>query len=116
MRQRVLATGLAAVAMAVAGCGGDDDSGDSTGGGGGGDTTAAAAAAPDHATVLACLKQAGLDAESQSNSSGEKIGIDYPGGRTLITFEKSPEDAETVGSLAKNTGETEVVKGTLVLT
>jgi hypothetical protein len=116
MRQRMLATGLAAVALAVAGCGGDDDSGDSTGGGGGGGDTAAAAAAPDHATVLACLKKAGLDAEDQSNSTGKSIGIDYPGGRTLVSFADSPEDADTLGSVAKNTGETVVVKGTLVLT
>jgi hypothetical protein len=116
----MLATGLAAVAMAVAGCGGgDEDSGDTGGGtGAGGDSAAApaASATPDHATVLDCLKKAGLDAEDQSNSTGASIGIDYPGGRTLISFEDSPEDAETLGSVAKNSGDTVVVKGSLVVT
>jgi hypothetical protein len=112
----MLTTGLAAVALAVAGCGGDDDSGDSSESSGGGDAAATPTATPTHATVLDCLQKAGLDAKDQSNSGGDTIGIDYPGGRALVSFEDSPEDAETLGSVAENTGETVIVKGTLVVT
>lgn len=36
------------------------------------------ASSPTHGAVLKCLKGEGLEAEDQTNSSGKKIGIDYP--------------------------------------
>jgi hypothetical protein len=112
MRTSIPALAVLCLAMA-AGCGGGDD-----GGGGGSASTKPAAGgdAPAPDTVLDCLKVGGLDAEDQSNSTGEKIGIDYAGGRLLISFEESAEDAESYASVAEANGETAVVKGTVVIT
>jgi hypothetical protein len=101
MRNGLLAACVVAFALALGGCGGDDS--------GGGDT-------PPLDTVLDCLKVDGLDAKDQSSSTGEKIGIDYPGGRTVISFEDSPEDAETLASVAEANGETTVVEGSIAVT
>jgi hypothetical protein len=43
-------------------------------------------------------------------------GIDYPGGRLVVSFEKSAADAEAYASIAKTNGETAVVKGTVAIT
>lgn len=108
MKQGALSVGVVSVALALGGCGGDD------GEGSGSAKTTAATLTPD--AVLSCLKAAGTDAEDQSNSSGDKIGIDYPGGRLLVSFEDTPEDAETYASVAETNGETAVVKGSVVIT
>ena len=98
--------------MALAGCGdSDDSSGEKRSGG---SEASSEPKAASHATVLKCLKGEGLEAEDQTNSSGKKIGIDYPAGRLVISFEKSAEDAETYGSVAETNGETTVVEGTVV--
>lgn len=40
-----------------------------------------------------------MDAQDQSSdTTGETIGIDYSAGRTVIAFETSEEDAETLES------------------
>ncbi len=52
--------------------------------------------------MLSCLEDAGLDAEDQSSSTGDNVGIDYPGGRTVISFEESEDDAETAESVAES--------------
>jgi hypothetical protein len=114
MRSRVLAALCGAVVLGVAGCGGDDESSGDKGSEGSGTTSAAKSDSPSHATVLKCLKDEGLEAEDQTSSSGKKIGIDYPAGRLVISFEKTAEDAETYGSVAKTNGDTAVVKGTIV--
>jgi hypothetical protein len=95
------------LAFALGGCGGDDSSKG---------TTTATADAPPLDTVLDCLKVDGLDAKDQSSSTGDKIGIDYPGGRLVISFEESAEDADSYASAAKATGETAIVKGTVAIT
>jgi hypothetical protein len=102
---------LTTLVLALAGCGGGG--GEEKGGGGGGEKPASA---PALDTVLDCLKVGGLDAKDQSTSTGEKIGIDYDGGRLLISFEESPEDAQTYASVAEANGETAVVKGSVVIT
>lgn len=81
------------VTIGLAACGGGES--DSSGG-----TEAAGSGGPGLETVLSCLQDAGLEAQDQSsNTSGETIGIDYPAGRTVISFEKSEEDAETAESV-----------------
>jgi hypothetical protein len=109
----VLAAAGATLVLALTGCGGGgENSGDS-------ETTATEAsggAAPSLDAVLACLKKEGLDAKDQSSSTGEQIGIDYPGGRLGVKFEESPEEAETYASVAETNGETAVVKGSVVIT
>ena len=92
----------AALAVALPACGDDSESASDrsdapteTSGGGSG-----SAAGPSLETVLSCLQDAGLDAEDQSsNTSGETIGIDYPSGRTVISFEESEEDADLTESV-----------------
>ena len=110
MRTYLVTAGTAA-ALALGGCGGDDKSASGTS-----STTASSADAPALDTVLDCLKVNGLDAKDQSSSTGPKIGIDYPGGRTVIVFKESPEEAETYASVAKANGETAIVKGSLAVT
>ncbi len=112
MTRRVLAAGCTTLLLGVAGCGGGD--GDSAGATSADDGSGGSA--PSHEAVLACLKKEGLDAKDQSSSSGPKVGIDYPGGRLLVTFEDTPEDAEAYASVAKGTGETAVVKGSVAIT
>jgi hypothetical protein len=113
MRTSLVATGLTTLALVLGACGGDDeDSGASTAT----STTAESADAPALDTVLDCLKVGGLDAKDQSTSTGEKIGIDYGAGRLVISFEDSPEDAETYASVAEAGGETAVVKGSVAIT
>jgi hypothetical protein len=107
MRCGSLVAGVVTFALALGGCGGDDEKGGGS---------AASSDAPSLDTVLDCLKVDGLNAKDQSTSTGEKIGIDYPGGRTVISFEDSPEDAETLASVAEANGETTVVEGSVVAT
>lgn len=109
-RLGAIAAIAAFAAFGLPSCGSDDSSSDSaamqTETSGGEDAPSSAAAKP--ATVLACLEDAGLAAKDQSSSTGEKIGIDYPGGRTVISFEESESDAETLESISssQSTGET----------
>ena len=118
MRTKLVAGLCGGVLIAVAGCGGDDggdkaagtDTKESSG------TTEAQTTAPGHAAVLACLKKEGLDAEDQSTSTGKKIGLDYPAGRAVISFEDSAEDAEAYASVAKTNGETATAKGSVAIT
>ncbi|HEX5911222.1 MAG TPA: hypothetical protein VFY44_12075 [Thermoleophilaceae bacterium] len=102
--------------LGLSACGGDDGGSDDKGSGDSAASTPSKAASPSHAAVLKCLQDAGLEAEDQSNSSGKKVGIDYPAGRLVISFEKSAEDAETYASVAKTNGEGTIVKGTIVAT
>jgi hypothetical protein len=104
MRISLLAACAASTTFALGGCGGDDKS------------EKPSVSAPALDTVLDCLKVGGLDAEDQSSSTGEKIGIDYDGGRLLVSFEESPEDAESYASVAEASGETAVVKGSVAIT
>ena len=91
----VAAALVVALALGLAACGGDDDSSDSAGEQTKAPAESEAPAGPTLEAVLSCLQDAGLAAEDQSsNTSGETIGIDYPGGRTVISFEKNEEDAE----------------------
>jgi curli biogenesis system outer membrane secretion channel CsgG len=109
MRTLLLPSVAAAVTLALGGCGSDEQK----------STTAAKPASTGTApldTVLDCLKVGGLDAKNQSTSTGEKIGIDYPSGRLVVSFEKSVADAEAYASVAKTNGETAVVKGTVAIT
>ena len=115
MRTPLSAAVAATLALALGGCGGDDDKSGSTTA----DKPAATeetGSAPALDTVLDCLKVGGLDAKDQSTSTGAKIGIDYAGGRTVISFEDSPEDAETYASVAEANGETAIVKGSVAIT
>lgn len=119
-RTRVVPFALAALcSIAIAACG-DDDSSSS------GDTAStpatpadtssagASSAGPD--AVLECLTAAGVDAKDQSsNTSGETIGIDYSGGRTVISFEDSEEDAETLEGVAGSSGSEVLRAGTVVV-
>jgi hypothetical protein len=111
MRTSLLAAAAATFALGLGACGGGDDKGASTS-----DKTAETADAPALDTVLDCLKVDGLDAKDQSSSTGEKIGIDYDGGRTLVSFKDTPEDAATYASVAEANGETAVVKGSVAIT
>ena len=115
MRSRVLAGMCAVVLVGLAGCGGDDGGGDDKGSADSKTTSTPAAASPSHAAVLKCLKDAGLEAEDQS-STNKTIGIDYPAGRLVISFQGSPEEAETYGSVAKTNGEGTIIKGKVVAT
>jgi len=118
MRTKLVAGLCGSVLMGFAGCGGDDgddkaagtDSKESSG------TTEAKTTVPGHAAVLACLKKEGLDAEDQSTSTGKKIGLDYPAGRAVISFEDSAEDAESYASVAETNGETATAKGSVAIT
>lgn len=120
--RRILAVAATTAMLALAGCGGDDeDSGDQSTSGGattqeGAQQEASGGAAPSPDAVLACLKEEGLDAKDQSSSFGETIGIDYPGGRLVISFQPSAEEAEAYASAAETSGETAVVKGSVVIT
>jgi hypothetical protein len=114
MTRTLLSTGLAAFALALGGCG-DDDEGKSPSSGGT-SKTADNGDAQSLDTVLDCLKVGGLDAKDQSSSFGETIGIDYSGGRLVISFKESAEDAETYASVAESNGYTAVVKGTVAIT
>jgi len=113
----MLAAAGATLVLALAGCGGDDEGGGESGDGSGETPTEASGGeAPSLDAVLACLKKEGLDAKDQSSSTGEQIGIDYPGGRLGVKFEESADDAETYASVAETNGETAVVKGSVVIT
>lgn len=82
------------IAVGLAACGGGGESDSSSGGQG------ESASGPGLDAVLSCLRDEGLDAQDQSsNTSGETIGIDYSGGRTVISFEETEEDAETAESV-----------------
>ena len=114
----MLAAAGATLVLAMAGCGGDDDDGGagSSADSGAASTEASGGTAPSLDAVLACLKKEGLDAKDQSSSTGEQIGIDYPGGRLGVKFEESPEEAETYAPVAETNGETAVVKGSVGIT
>lgn len=98
------------IAVAAAGCGGEDQ-------GSPGSYTPATTPTESESTassgvgvpfedVLACLQGEGLDAQDQSSSiSGQTIGIDYSGGRTVISFEESEEDADLTATVAEDYGE-----------
>ena len=86
-----------AAATGLAACGGDDDKASSEPADAKTDTSAKS---PSLDTVLSCLKTEGLDAKDQSSSTGDTIGIDHPGGRTVISFEKTEEDAKTLEGVA----------------
>lgn len=58
----------------------------------------------------------GPGCEDQSTSTGEKVGIDAPEGRVIITFEDTPEDAAAYASVAETNGELASVKGTVAIT
>jgi len=62
------------------------------------------------------MKREGLDAQDQSSSTGAKIGVDYPSGRLIVSFEDSEEDAELTASVAtsQDPGSTAVQDGTVV--
>ena len=107
---------FAVLALAVSGCGGDEenDTSSSTAASTPEATAGGEAAGVTHAAVLECLKSAGLDAKDQSSSTGEKIGIDFPEGRVVISFEESAEDAETYASVAETNGELVRVQGNVV--
>lgn len=82
-------------ATALAACGGDSSSSTSTGSGGAEKTTTAAPASTATLdSVLECLTAAGVDAKDQTNSTGDVVGIDYPGGRTVIAFQASASEAD----------------------
>jgi hypothetical protein len=110
------------VMLALSGCGGDNSGGDKSAARGesGGDerSTPSGAGAPDLDAVLACMKREGAKASGQSSSTGPKIGIDYPAGRLIVSFEESEKDAELRASVAKaqDPGSTAVQKGTVVIT
>ena len=72
---------------------------------------------PTFEDMLACMQAGGLDATDQSSSTGANIGVDYPGGRLLVTFEESEEDAETYASVAESQDPTSTVvhSGTIVI-
>ncbi len=116
MTIRPIAAALAAAfsIIALAACGGDDSSTSTSAPA----TTAAAAAtaAPSAATVLSCLKAAGLDAKDQSsNTGGDTVGIDYAGGRTVIAFKSSASDADAYEIAAKGAGGEVLRSGTIVV-
>jgi hypothetical protein len=115
MQSGVFAGTCAVMALGLAGCGGDDGGSDDKGSGDSGGSSATKTASPSHATVLKCLKDAGLEAEDQSSSTGNTIGIDYPAGRLVVSFKKSAEEAETYGSVAKSSGYGTIVKGKIAV-
>jgi hypothetical protein len=118
MNARMLRATLGALiaTVALSACGGDDSPSPSSDNGGTTSTAAAAAAAPTKSAVLACLQSAGLQAEDQSsNTSGDTIGIDYSGGRTVISFEASESDAETSEGVAASQGGGAFRAGTIVV-
>ena len=99
---------------ALAACG--DDSSTSTSAPATTAAAAATAAAPSAASVLSCLKAAGLDAKDQSsNTSGDTVGIDYSGGRTVIAFKSSASDADSYEIAAKSAGGEVLRSGTIVV-
>ena len=116
MGSRVLAGMCAGVVLGLSACGGDDGGSDDKSSADSGGSTTEEAASPSHAAVLKCLKEAGLDAEDQTSSMSKTIGIDYPGGRLVISFQESPEEAKTYASVAKTNGEGTIVKGKVVAT
>ncbi len=119
--RRITCAVTASFMLALAGCGGGDDDKNATSEpSAAAETTtqAAAAPAPELDAVLACMKQAGAEAEDQSSSTGDKIGIDYPAGRLLVSFEESEDDAKLTASVAEtqDPDSTVVQKGTVVIT
>jgi hypothetical protein len=121
MRRKSLVL-YAGVIVMLAGCGGDDGGGDA---GSAADKkrsesaqgAAASGPAPTLDAVLACMKREGLDAQDQSSSTGAKIGVDYPSGRLIVSFEDSEKDAELTASVARSQdpGSTAVQDGTVVI-
>jgi len=61
------------------------------------------------------MKREGLDAQDESSSTGETIGVDYPAGRLVVSFLESEEDAAAYASVATTNGETAVQKGAVVI-
>jgi len=63
------------------------------------------------------MKREGLEARDQSSSTGPKIGVDYPAGRLIVSFEESEEDAKLATSVAKtqDPNASAVQKGTVVI-
>jgi len=106
-----------AALLMLAGCGGEDDGDDAREQGAGSESTAAAGPAPKLGAVLACMKREGLDARDQSSSTGPKIGVDYPAGRLIVSFEESAEAATLTTSVAKtqDPSGSAVQKGTVVI-
>lgn len=96
IRSLALAGAFAFSATALAACG-DDSSSSSTTASDGAEKQTTAAAPATAATldsVLACLTAAGVDAKDQTNSTGDVVGIDYAGGRTVIAFQASDSEAD----------------------
>ena len=116
MRGKLVAGLCGGVLMGLGGCGGDDGDEKSSGSKSDESPKTTAAKAPSHAAVLKCLQDADLEAKDQSSSSGNTIGIDYPAGRAVISFQKTAEEAATYASVAKTNGETAVAKGTVAIT
>ncbi|MCW2817032.1 MAG: hypothetical protein JWN84_4487 [Nocardioides sp.] len=86
---------LAAVLMATA-CGGDDGStaeGPAEGPAGG-SSSAASSAALVPAGIVACLVDAGLDAEEVESGDTARIEVRYPLDTTKLDFRDTPADAE----------------------
>jgi hypothetical protein len=115
MQTKLVAGVCGGVLMGLAGCGGDDKK-DAASGKTEPSKAGARAKAPSHTQVLACLEREGLNAKDQSTSTGAKIGLDYPAGRGVITFEDTAEDAEAYASVAKTNGETAIAKGSVAIT
>ena len=83
-------------ALGLGACGGGDDE-QATGSETEKETSATV---PSLDAMLSCLKAQGLDAKDQSSSRGDAIGIDRPGGRTVISFEETEEEAKTLEGVA----------------
>ena len=77
--------------LGLAGCGGDDNGGSTDG-----DETdkTEATASPTVESVLACLTEAGIEAEDVSADDDVRLEIRYPNDTTKIDFLSSPEEAE----------------------
>lgn len=82
---------LAAVLMATA-CGGDD--GTTSDRAADGSPSAPPSAGPLPADVVACLVDAGLDAEEVESGDTARIEVRYPLDTTKLDFRDTPADAE----------------------
>lgn len=103
---------------ALAGCGGDENGGERPAVGGAATEASAGGSARQAPTldgVLRCLQAAGLPASRQSGLDDEEyVGIDGEGGRTVISFSRTKEDADLTASAAGSSGK--VVREGLITT